>query len=829
MNARKILTLDQIPSGEKCVITDVHGHGGFRHRILEMGFVKGQEVTVVRNAPLSDPIEYKILNSHISLRISEAKQIEVIEVDNYVPNKDEFFGTMTEAQRSAISNEMKIINVALLGNPNCGKTSFFNFATGLHEKTGNYGGVTVDSKLGVFKHKGYSINMIDLPGTYSITEFTPEEKYVRQSLVEEQPDVVLNILDASNLERNLFLTTQLIDMNYRMVVAVNMYDELEKSGNKFDYNYMGKMLGIPFVPTTAYKGIGIDDVMEAIIEVYEERSQITRHIHINYGNTIESAIDEIKGKIAENKSITDQYHARYLAIKMIENEKITHELLSSCSNYAEIVEVTDKQIKRIYSEYKKDMDTVIADAKYAFIRGALKETYQPSKEPHQDRSQKIDNILTNKWLGFPCLFLFMLIMFYVTFMVGGIFQNWLEAGVAWFGDKLGQLLPQGWFNDLVTDGIVAGVGSVIVFLPVIVLLFFFISIMEDTGYMARAAFIFDKLMHKIGLHGRSFIPLLTGFGCSVPAIMACRTLENRKDRIMTMLLIPFMSCTAKIPVYVIFIALLEKLNPNLEGFGFLMMFGVYLFGILIAILAALVMKKTAFKKAEEQFVMELPPYRIPSAHNVLIHMWSKSAQYLKKMGTVILLASVVIWGLNYFPQNNSQTRAIDAQISLCQGDETLSDEDKTLLVKQLENSKRVAQQEGSLIGYMGRAIEPVMRPLGFDDRMSICILTGFAAKEIVVSSMGILYGSGEEDGNEHLLQSFQNATYQNGKRAGNQIFTVPVTLAFMAFILLYSPCIASVVACRKESSRKWASVFFLYTTIIAWIVSFLIYQIGNLL
>lgn len=819
------ITLNDIETGKSCVIVKVHGYGGFRHRILEMGFVKGEHVFVIKNAPLQDPVEYKILGSHISLRRSEAKQIEVVELSNYRSDNDNFHGTISEETQEIIQKKQKTINVSLVGNPNCGKTSFFNFATGLHEKVGNYGGVTVEAKTGIFKRNGYTINMVDLPGTYSITEYTPEELYVRKNLIENTPDVVLNVIDASNLERNLFLTTQLIDMNFQIVIALNMFDELEKSGDKLDYKYLGQMLGIPFVPTTAYKGIGINNVLDTIIDAYEEKKGITKHIHINYGNTIEEAISQLKQPLLENKELTDTYSYRYLAIKLIENEKTTLELIKKeAKNHSLIIQIAEKQRQIISNEFNEDTEAVITDAKFGFIRGALKETYVQAKRQPVDKATRIDNLITNKWLGFPILLIFLWVMFQATFTLGAYPQEWIEMGVEWLGKLVANNLPEGYLNDFLVDGLIAGVGGVIVFLPNILILFFFISLMEDTGYMARATFILDKIMHKIGLHGRSFIPLLSGFGCSVPAIMATRTLENKKDRILTMLLIPFMSCSAKLPVYVLIVS---AFFTKYQG---LVLLSVYCVGICIAVLVSLLLKNTLFKKESEQFVMELPPYRRATARNLFIHMWAKSSEYLKKMGTVILAASAIIWVLSYFPQHNSKTEEYDHVIAQCQENVVLSETEKADSILVLESLRNAAQQENSYIGKMGKFFEPVMRPLGFDWKMSICILTGFAAKETVVSSMGILYnGNNADNEDDHsLINALRSETYSSGKRAGEQVFTPLVAYTFLIFILLYCPCVAAVVACRRETNGKWASFLALYTTAVAWIVAFCIYNIGML-
>jgi ferrous iron transport protein B len=817
---KTIKTLADIPEKEECVIVKVNGHGGFRHRVMEMGFVKGERVTVLKNAPLADPIEYRIMQSHVSLRRREASHIEVVSTQEVSEDYSNYNGVLSEEVQEKITQKTKTITVALVGNPNCGKTSFFNHATGLREHVGNYSGVTVSSKMGTFYKDGYTINLVDLPGTYSMTEYTPEEVYVRNFLSEQHPDVILNIVDASNLERNLFLTTQLIDLNMRMVMALNMFDELDKKGIQLDVNQLEEMLGFPCAPTNSRTGKGIDHVLNHIISVYEERDEVTKHIHINYGTELENAISTIKPLLSKHQNIAVDFSPRYLILKLLENDSITYSLLEkNIGETAEIRNTVEKCRKEIEEEYHEDIVSIITNLKYGFIRGALKETMTREKEDKKELAYAIDTVLTNKWLGFPVLLLFLFLMFEATFTLGAYPQEWIEMGVAWLGDTTRNLLGEGMLTDLLVDGVIAGVGGVIVFLPQILILFFFISILEDTGYMARAAFIMDKVMHKIGLHGKSFIPLLTGFGCGVPAIMATRTLENPKDRIITMLAIPFMSCSARLPVYLLFVsAFFEKHQA-------LILLSIYLIGIFMAILTALILKKTKFKNDTGQFVMELPPYRIPTLRNTLLHMWEKAVQYLKKMGTIILVASTIIWMLGYFPQYNEEMEAIDHQIEVVNNDQSLSEESRKNTLVQLEIDKASAQSENSYIGRIGKFIEPFFRPLGFDWKMGVSILSGSAAKEIVVSSLGVLYHADVEadESSERLtaiLKSHQNDSQHP--------ITPLVAFGFMLFVLLYYPCVAAVTAIAKESNWKWAAFEVVYTTAVAWIVSFLTYQIGSL-
>ena len=813
-----------MPTGSNCVIVRLSGHGGFRHRLMELGFVRGEKVRVVKNAPLLDPIEYEIMQGHVSLRRIEAQHIEVVPVTEEIAQSYSFNGTLTEEVTRIMGEKAKTITVALVGNPNCGKTSFFNHATGMREKVGNYSGVTVDSKLGVFKHRDYTFNFVDLPGTYSLTEYTPEELYVRQYIFDNHPDVVLNIVDASNLERNLFLTTQLIDMNVPMVMGLNMYDELEKNGDKLDIQALSTMFGFPIIPTVSSKGTGIDKVLDSIINVYENLNGVTKHIHINYGADLEKSIDKVRAEVKKNNILSSEYPARYLAIKLLENDKVTIEEVSKLSDTGEILKEAEEQRALLEREYKEDTATVVSGAKYGFIRGALQETYTVGKDRSKQRAYTVDNLLTHRWLGFPILIFFLWLMFQMTFTLGAYPQQWLEMLFGWMGGMFDQILPDGIVKALLVDGVIAGVGSVFSFLPNILILFFFISILEDTGYMARAAFIMDKLMHKMGLHGKSFIPYIIGFGCSVPAIMATRTLENRKDRILTIITVPFMSCSARIPVYML---LISAFFTKYQG---LVLMSIYMLGVVAAIITSLIVKKISFKNQSDQFVMELPPYRIPTLRNALIHMWDKSVQYVKKMGTVILLATVIIWALEYFPQHSVQLDSYTARIEQVEADSTLTPAEKEAQLETLEFDRAVCQSENSYIARIGKFIAPVFRPLGFDWKMSVSLLTGVAAKEIVVSSMGVLYHADlDADENSSSLQSSLKAQkWTEGKDIGQPVFTPLVAYGYMIFILLYFPCVAALSAVFREGSRKWGIFSILYNTGLAWLAAFLIHTIGLL-
>ena len=818
----KTLTLADVKTGEYGVIVRVTGHGSFRHRLMEMGFVRGEKVKVIRNAPLRDPIEYEIMQGHVSLRRVEARRVEVVPVTEDVANNYLFHGTVTEETEQILGKVGKKINVALVGNPNCGKTSFFNHATGLREKVGNYSGVTVDSKLGYFQYNGYTIALADLPGTYSLTEYTPEELYVRQYIMEQHPDIVLNIADASNLERNLFLTTQLIDMNVPMVMALNMYDELEKNGDHLDLETLSELFGFPIIPTVSSKGKGIQDVMAKIVDLYENLEKHTKHIHINYGVDLEKSIGLIKEEMMEHLDLFGAYSTRYLAIEMLAGDKTITALVSKFDDDGSVAKVVEEQRQQIEKQYNEDAATIVSGAKYGFIRGALLETFTQGEDRSKQPAYSVDKLLTNRWLGFPILIFFLWFMFQMTFTLGAYPQAWLESFFGWLGGVTTRLLPDGILKDLLVDGIIAGVGGVCSFLPNILILFFFISVLEDTGYMARAAFIMDKLMHRMGLHGKSFIPYIIGFGCSVPAIMATRTLENRKDRILTIITVPFMSCSARLPVYLLLISAFFTKHQGL------ILTSIYLLGVVMAVVTSLLVKKVAFKTERDQFVMELPPYRIPTFRNAMIHMWDKSVQYLKKMGSVILVATIIIWALEYFPQHSPAIDAYTAQIEQAEADGTLSEKEKAAMVAQLELDRSACQIENSYIGRFGKFVAPVFRPLGFDWQMGVSLITGFAAKEIVVSSMGVLYHSdADADENSSALQkSLQNHTWSSGPDAGKPVFTPWVAFGFMVFILLYFPCVAALSAIRREAGRRWLLFNIFYTTGVAWLAAFAVRAIS---
>ena len=804
------MRLSELRTGEKGIIVKVMGRGAFRKRIIEMGFIRGKEVDVIQNAPLKDPIHYRIMGYDVSLRRNDAKMIEVISMDelqdeanqkyieNYPQGSSYTLPSNDRLQAMAI-HKGKTINVALVGNPNCGKTSLFNFASGAHEHVGNYSGVTVDAKEGTFSQNGYTFKIVDLPGTYSLSAYTPEELYVRKHLNEEQPDVVINVLDASNLERNLYLTCQLIDMDVRMIIALNMYDELEKRGDKFDYQSLAQMIGVPIVPTVSKTGFGIEELFNRVIKVYEEEDPVLRHIHINYGEVLEKGINHVKEALKQTGETSKSVSKRYLSIKLLEKDNEVEARIKEMQGAEAIFQERDRNVTQIETLLKEDCETAFTDARYGFISGALRETYEPNKIKEVTRTQIIDLFVTHKVLGFPIFILFMWIMFEATFRIGEYPMEWIESFVTWISEFVRRYMSEGPLKDLLVDGIIGGVGGVIVFLPNILILYAFISFMEDSGYMARAAFIMDKIMHKMGLHGKSFIPLVMGFGCNVPAIMASRTIESRNSRMITMLVNPLMSCSARLPVYVL---LTGAFFPQAAGTVMLIL---YTTGILLAVLMARLFKRFLFNKEDVPFVMELPPYRMPTGKSILIHMWEKAKQYLHKMGGVILIASIIIWFLGYFPRNTEKSKSFDRQITQVeQSDKT--DDEKATEIAHLEHQKAIEHQQDSYIGQIGQAIQPILSPLGFDWKMSVSLMTGMADEQALT---------------EQLRQD-RNAD-------GEPVFTPLVALSFMLFVLIYFPCIATVSAIVNESgSWKWGLFVIGYTCLLAWIVSCLVFQVGQL-
>ena len=804
------MRLSELKTGEKGIIVKVLGHGGFRKRIIEMGFIRGKIVTVMLNAPLQDPVKYRIMGYEVSLRHSEAEMIEIVSTDEAKKIEEEErqkLGLTSVSENVSNSDgdvllhkaaleKSHTINVALVGNPNCGKTSLFNFVSGAHERVGNYSGVTVDAKEGQAEYKGYIFNIVDLPGTYSLSAYSPEELYVRKQITESTPDVIINVIDASNLERNLYLTTQLVDMNLKIVGALNMFDEFEARGDKLDNDKLGELFGIPFVPTVFRSGRGINELFDMVINVYEgikdPLKNNIRHIHLNHGKYIERAIDEVKAEIQKNEQIRHKYSTRFLAIKLLEKDQKIENVAKQLPNKDDIFKVRDKAIDYILKETKEDSETAIMNAKYGIIHGALQEagSEEGKKTDTYQMTHVLDAIITNRYFGFPLFFIFLYIMFEVTFTLGQYPMDWIEAGVEAISNIMSSLLPVGPLRDMIVDGAIAGVGAVIVFLPQILILYTFISFMEDSGYMARAAFIMDKVMHKMGLHGKSFIPLIMGFGCNVPAVMATRTIENRRSRLITILVLPFMSCSARLPIYIMIIGTFFAVK-----YQSLIMITLYVTGIILAVIMSRIFSKWLIKGDDTPFVMELPPYRFPTLKAITRHTWEKGKQYLKKMGGIILVASLIVWALGYFPHDN--------------------------------NLDRQTQQEHSYIGQIGKVVEPIFRPQGFDWKLDVSLMAGIGAKEIVASTMGVLYADDESvaDDNEADSEKY-NKLYV---KMTNDGITPLIAFSYLLFVLIYFPCIATIAAIKSETgSWKWAMFAALYTTLLAWIISAVFYQTGSL-
>ena len=827
---QKVMKLSELKTGEKGVIVKVLGHGGFRKRIIEMGFIKGKEVEVLQNAPLQDPVIYKLMGYEVSLRHQEADMIEVVssgelrveslELATATPSaarvseEDSQLSTLNsqlhqdDYLQHIAKRERRTINVALVGNPNCGKTSLFNYASGAHGHVGNYSGVTVDATEAHASMFGYEFNLTDLPGTYSLSCYSPEELYVREHLTEKMPDVVINVIDSSNIERNLYLTTQLVDMNIRMVCALNMYDEFERRGDRVNLEVLSHLFGMPMIPTSFKSGEGVKKLFKAVIQVYEGTHKTSRHLHINYGHEIEDGIAHIQKYLKADEHITQHYSTRYLALKLLEHDSQVLDYLGKhmagenrMQDFHDLTNARDKASARVKEETGNDSETAIMDAKYGFINGALTEAgYKTgTKEDTYRMTHRIDGVLSNKYIGFPIFFLILYVMFEVTFTLGQYPMDWIEEAVAWLGEKISDGMPEGPLKAMLVDGVIGGVGSVIVFLPQILILYFFISLMEDSGYMARAAFIMDKLMHKMGLHGKSFIPLIMGFGCNVPAVMATRTIESRRSRIITMMILPFMSCSARLPIYIMIAGTFFSLQ-----YRSWVLMSLYAFGIIMAVIVSKIFSSLVIKGEDTPFVMELPPYRWPTPKAIWRHTWEKGKEYLKKMGGIILVASIIVWALGYFPHNDDMPHA--------------------------------QQQEQSYIGRMGKAIEPVFSPQGFNWKLDVSLLAGVGAKEIVASSIGVLYSGDDEidddddDFSEDTEFSDDSEKYTRLRQAMLRDGISPLAAyAYLIFILLYFPCVATIVAIKNETgSWHWALFAAGYTTAVAWIISALVYQIGSL-
>ena len=843
------MNLAQLQTGQKAVIVRVGGSGAFRKRILEMGFVQGKEITAVHNAPLKDPIYYKILDYNVSLRHKDAERIEVRLLEPFELEREpaeapeeplpapELHSLHHREHTGLRSKTLPTLRIALLGNPNCGKTSLFNQASGAHEHVGNYSGVTIEAKTGYIYYGGYRIELIDLPGSYSLSPYSPEEIYIRHYLTGSQrPDLVLNVVDTCNIERNLYLTLQLKELGLPVVVALNMFDEFMQREEYFDYPRLSRLLGIPMIPTICRTGLGLEALFDEIISVakgikagdeslFSPETGKLRPLRIPYGPTLEPLIEELTEKIQEHTEITDALAARSLAIKLLERDKDVEEgLIARHTRGGFLLSARDFALRKLREYTDEEAESLITDARYGFISGALKETYFPKHSGKRTLTDRIDDVVTSRLWGFPLFLLLMGLMFFFTFTLGQYPMDLIDSLVGKLGAWLGSSMSEGPLRDLLVDGIVAGVGGVIVFLPQIVILYLFISLLEDSGYMARAAFIMDKLMHRMGLHGKSFIPLIMGFGCNVPAVMSTRMIESRKSRLITMLVLPFMSCSARLPVYLLLAAAFFPIPWQAT----LVLFSLYLIGIFIAVVSARLLRSAVFKGEDIPFVMELPPYRRPTVRSVAIHVWMRSKQYLQKMGTVILAASIIVWFMSYYPRQDKERAIKDQQVEALQ-QSALPEAIRQAQIDSLEHSFATYHQEQSIIGRIGHLSEPIIRPLGFDWKMGVSIVSGLMAKEVVVSTMGVIYTGDGDDGDEAIAQ-LSTRMKQEKRSDGSPSFTPLIAYSFMLFVLLYFPCIATLIAIGRESGHwKWGFFSALYSCGIAWLICFVVYQTAHLL
>jgi len=721
----------------------------------------------------------------------------------------------------------KHLSIALAGNPNSGKTTIFNNITGTRQKVGNWPGVTVEKKEGRISKFGYDLLIVDLPGTYSLTPFSIEEIIARDYVLEEHPDVVIDIIDASNLERSLYLATQLRELDCKVLFALNMADVSQTRGMKIDDKMLSVLLDVPVVFTIGNKNEGIDTLLEKAIELAESSYEIPQTRKVKYSKDIEHSIANLERFLENWTEGSIPYNIRWTAIKLIENDKIVKEriLQKAGKNSQDILREAQKHRDFLVDRFDDEPEIVMTDERYGFIFGIIKEVLTTSTKQRVDISRNIDLILTNRFVGFPIFFLFIWVMFELTFSLGAYPMEWIDGGVNLLSTSLNSFLPDNIFKDLLLNGIIAGVGSVIVFLPNILILFFCIALFEDTGYMSRAAFLMDKIMHLIGLHGKSFIPMLMGFGCNVPAIMATRTLESEKDRTLTILITPFMSCSAKLPVYIILAGTFFGASAGT------VIFSIYLAGIILSIITGRLFRSTILRGADAPFVMELPPYRVPMIKSLLIHMWDRSKMFLKKMGGIILAGSVIVWALLAFPRNVPYSSDYAAEIDRVKAsyvtEITIANEsDKQLLEKRrdaavanLIRSKKAEKSEKSFMGRIGKVIAPLFAPLGIDWRGSVALLTGFAAKEIVVSTLGILYVTDEGDDSEALKNALLSSD-----------MTPLSALAMMTFVLLYMPCLATITTIRRETgSFSWMFFSVVYSTLLAWVVAFCVYQGGRII
>ena len=720
--------------------------------------------------------------------------------------------------------DQKSITIALAGNPNSGKTTTFNNITGTRQKVGNWPGVTVEKKEGSVNKFGYDLTIIDLPGTYSLTPFSIEEIIARNFVLEECPDVVIDIIDSSNLERSLYLATQLREIDCKVIFALNMADLAKSRGIKIDAEKLSELLNVPVVFTIGNKNEGVNNLLKEAIKLAESSSEIPQERKVRYNRDIENSISKLQNLIEQQIAEKLPYNTRWTAIKLLEDDKIVKKrILEKAGDKAEkILQEALSQRSYLRDRFDDEPEIIMTDERYGFIAGIIKEVHTTSTKERIDISRNIDLVLTNRFIGFPIFFIFIWAMFQATFSFGAYPMEWIDTGVSFLSSTLDGLLPESLFKDLLLNGIIAGVGSVIIFLPNIMILFFCIAIFEDTGYMARAAFLMDKIMHLIGLHGKSFIPMLMGFGCNVPAIIAARTLESDKDRILTILITPFMSCSAKLPIYIVLAGTFFGVRAGS------VIFSIYLVGIVLSILTGRLFRSTLLKGADAPFVMELPPYRAPMLKSLLIHMWDRSKMFLKKMGGIILIGSVVVWTLSAFPRNTQYSFDYNGEIDKIKAsyetginagnvDNKIPEKKKDADILEITRAQRAEQVEKSYMGRIGKTISPLFSPLGIDWRGGVALLTGFVAKEIVVSTMAVLHAAEKES------DALKNALLSSK-------MTPLSALSMMIFVLLYLPCLATVAAIKRETgSFKWMFFSIAYNTSIAWLAAFCVYQGGKLL
>ena len=782
-NASQILKLSDLKTGESAVIQNVGGQGELRQHFLDMGIIPGAEVTLVKFAPMGDPMELQVHGYELTLRLAEADKIQIQKIIER-SNKHERIQKIHTSNHPGLGEDGKyhlkgdgtplpkgtLLSFALVGNQNCGKTTLFNQLTGSNQHVGNFPGVTVDKKTGAIKNRE-NTEVTDLPGIYSMSPYTSEEIVSRNFVLNEKPKAIINIVDATNIERNLYLTMQLLEMNVPMVIALNMMDELIGNKGAIDINKMESMLGVPVVPISAAKNQGVQELINHAMHIAQFQEKPVQQDFCSkddHGGAIHRAIHTVES-IIEDHAEKEGLPVRFCATKVIEGDTLIIKQLDLDQNELEMIEHVVVQME---NEGKMDRSAAIADMRFDFIERVCEQTVKkPQESKERRRSEKLDKVLTGKWTAIPCFILIMATVFYLTFnVIGAFLQTVLEIGIEKLTILISNLMNLANVNEtiqnLVIEGIFGGVGSVLSFLPIVVTLFFFLSILEDSGYIARVAFFMDKLLRKIGLSGKSIVSMLIGFGCTVPAVMSTRTLPSRRDRRMTILLTPFMSCTAKLPIYAFFVS---AFFPDKGG---IIMTGLYFLGIVVGILVALVFKSTIFKGEAVPFVMELPNYRMPGMKNVVQLLWEKAKDFITKAFTVILLATIVVWFLQSF----------DFRLNL------------------------VTDSSESIMAKISSLIAPVFKPIGLGDwRIVTSFISGFMAKESVVSTMEILFGGGI-----------------------TAALTKQAAISMLVFSLLYTPCVAAIAAIKRELGAKWAITVVFFQCAIPWLFSLIVYQLSLL-